>query len=256
LNVYCNTNSIYILFRDNREKPTNFEDHHNMKNLIRYSVYSLCLFSACFLTSCGSGQVGRNFQSSGVSQIEVGKTTKTEVLEFFGEPYTTIEVAKQKRTRVHFGDEETVLIWCYIYESGSLFGSSGRDLKIEFDTGDRVVDYYYESTFSEDATAKSPTPANFDLFKARDQIMPGKTSLADVVAILGKSYVSTAFNKPGVAERWHYEYRENSKTEYTQLFGQLIRKTYVKSLDVFFDSNGIVLYCKGESDFPGDLDVK
>jgi hypothetical protein len=126
-------------------------------------------------------------------------------------------------------------------------------MQIEFNTAGCVIDYDCHSTFPEDAAPKSPTPANFDLFKARDQIRAGKTTRADVIAILGRSYVSTAFNKPGVAERWHYGYSENSKTEHTQLFGQRIPKCYGKSLDVFFDSIGTVLYCKGESDFSDDL---
>jgi outer membrane protein assembly factor BamE (lipoprotein component of BamABCDE complex) len=218
-----------------------------MKTLVRYSIYSHILFAVCFLTSCSNGQVGRNFQLSDVSRIEAGKTTKTEVLEFFGEPFTAIEVAKWKYSRVYFGDEDAVLIWRYRYESGSLIVFSAKSMvksmQVEFDAAGRVMDYYCESTFPEDTAPKSPTTSNFDLFKARDQIRAGKTTRDDVIAILGGNYISTAFNKPGVAERWHYGYSENLQT-------------YSKSLDVFFDSNGTVLHCKGESDFPDDLTHK
>jgi hypothetical protein len=129
-----------------------------MKLLVRYSIYSLCLFTACFLASCADARVGRNFQLSGVGRIEVGKTAKTEVLDIFGEPFTATEVTNWKCPRAHYGNEETVLIWRYRYESASLSGllakSMVKSMQVEFDAAGRVIDYDCNSTFPEDAAHK------------------------------------------------------------------------------------------------------
>jgi hypothetical protein len=125
-----------------------------MKILVRYSIYSLFLFIACFMTSCGSAQVGRNFQPIGASRIEMGKTTKADVLEIFGEPFTVTEVTNWKCPRAHFGHEEAALIWRYRYESSSLFSSSAKSMQVEFDAAGRVIDYDCHSTFPEDAAKK------------------------------------------------------------------------------------------------------
>ena len=215
-------------------------------------VFILCV--AAVLTSCVSVKLGRSFRGAGVRQLEVGTTTKAQVVQLFGPPYTHINAVGYRLLRVHFGDDDAVLIWRYLYGSGYWpITASGRVLQVEFDAAGRLVDYYYDSRFAEDATPRPVKETNFDIFPARDRIVPGKSSRTEVAAVLGTNYAVLPFNKPGVAERWHYGYSETSKTEKSTFEGMKVNKVYSKSVNVDFDAQGIVQHLKGESDFPDDF---
>lgn len=211
---------------------------------------ALCLAT---LTSCVSYNAGTNFQMTGVRQLEVGTTTKVQVLQLFGPPIERIDAAQYKQRRVHFGDEETVLIWRYTYLSESLMQAAVRFLQLEFDTSGRLVDLFYESDFSKDAISARAKKTNFDISLAWHSIIPGKSTRSEVTALLGSDHSVLFFNKPGVSERWYYGYSETSEAETNRYAGKKTQKIYRKSLEIDFDAEGIVLHIKGESDFPDDL---
>lgn len=209
------------------------------------------------LYSCAT--IGREFDLRNVSDLEVGKTTMAEARQLFGYPVTEIDVATWGYKRAHFGDEDAVTIWRYLYAKGTVGSAKARTLQIEFDKNGRVSDYYPSSSFEED-NLPDPKGKDFDIFKAQEDIVPGKTTKKQVLSLLGSGYRKIAINKPGTAERWHYGFTEKSEVE-KQVAGQLtsgapivITKIYGKGLDVDFDKRGAVVHLRGESDFPRDKD--
>jgi outer membrane protein assembly factor BamE (lipoprotein component of BamABCDE complex) len=207
---------------------------------------------ALLLASCASANLGRDFSTEQIGSLRVGETTKAEVLQKFGAPLVSIVVADWKCRRVHFGDEQTTHIWRYLFGHGNLLGSSGKSLQVEFDASGRVIDYVVDRSLAE-AAARNEKARNFDLFKARDQIIPGKTPKADVLTLLGTNCVSEAFNQPLIAERIRYSHTQPAQEEWVYDFGVKARKIYGKSLNLLIDSEGRVLAVKGESDFVEDL---
>ena len=205
------------------------------------------------LTSCASVDVGRSFPSVNIAKLQAGTTTKAQVLEMFGSPFVRIDKAQWDCPRVGFGDEETAVIFRYVHGHGNLLYSAARFLQVEFNEAGLLVDYHYSSAFRKDRTPEAPQEVNFDLFLARDRVVPGKTTRAEVSSLLGTNHVLLPFNKPGVAQRWHYGYSAPSKTDHATIAGQEIEKRYGKSVDIDLDPAGIVLHRQGESDFPEDV---
>jgi outer membrane protein assembly factor BamE (lipoprotein component of BamABCDE complex) len=205
------------------------------------------------LTSCISTSVGRNFPSASIAGLEVGSTTREQVIQKFGPPYERIDPANLRI--VHFGDDETAVILRYAYGHADmfLFDGAGRSLQTEFNHAGLLVDYLYVSNFQEDRTANPAKETNFDIFAARIQIIPGRTLQAGVISLMGANYRVLPFNKPGIAQRWYYAYSEQSRTEKTMAFGQTIPKTHSKWLAIDFDAQGTVQHVGGESDFPEDV---
>jgi outer membrane protein assembly factor BamE (lipoprotein component of BamABCDE complex) len=207
------------------------------------------------LASCASVNLGRDFSNEQAGSLRVGESTKAEVLQKFGSPVVSIVVADWKYRRFHFGDEKTTHIWRYLFGHSTLLGSSGKSLQVEFDAAGKVTDYVADRSLAE-AAAKNEKSRNFDLFKARDQIIPGKTRKADVFTLLGTNCVTEAFNQPLVSERIRYSYTEQSKEEWGYELGVKVHKIYGKSLNLLINAEGCVLASKGESDFPEDLTRK
>jgi hypothetical protein len=204
------------------------------------------------LVSCVSASVGRSFPTAGVAGLEVGVTTKTQVIQQFGPPYERIDPANWRI--VHFGDDETALIWRYAYDYGNRFQESSRSLQTEFNQAGLLVDYLYISNFQVDSTTNNPAKAaNFDIFAVRTKIIPGRTLQAEVVSLMGANHMTLQFNKPGVALRWYYAYSEQSRTEKTMFLGQSIPKINNKWLVIDFDAQGTVQRVGGASDFPEDV---
>ena len=222
----------------------------------RISYIALCvttLFLALYLTSCVSYNAGTNFQMTAVGQLEVGMTTKARVLELFGPPFKRIDAAQYRHQRVHYGDDETFLIWQYAYVSESLVQSSGRFLQVEFDATGSLIDYICSNQFGEGTTPVLLNKSNFDVLLAQRSIIPGKSTRSEVAALLGTDYTQLPFRKPGVSERWHYGYSEVSKNETVAHAGNEKKRSFYKSLNIDFDESGIVRHIKGASDFPDDL---
>ncbi|MEY4387723.1 MAG: hypothetical protein RLY20_3006 [Verrucomicrobiota bacterium] len=208
--------------------------------------------AALLLTSCVSVDVGRDYSVEHISSLRIGETTKAEVLQKLGSPLTSIIVADSKYRHVHFGDERTVHIWRYISIHGNMLGTKGKGLQIEFDSAGKVVDYVLENSAAS-VEAQHNKARDFDLIKARDRIVPGQTTKAEVFSLLGTNCMTEAFNQTGVTERIRYAYLEMSKDEWTYDYGAKVRKVYTKSLSLLIDAEARVLAAKGESDFPEDL---
>ena len=208
---------------------------------------------AILLAGCVSAQIGRSFSAANVARLQVGTTTKIQVTELFGPSFVEIDQLAARKRWLRFGDEDTVIILRHMHGYGTLFDSDSRFLQTEFNAAGVLVDYHFTSTFPKEKTPHAAQETNFDLLVARNAIVPGKTSQAQVVPLLGTNYVVLPFNKPGVAQRWHYGYMERSKTEKIKIAGKSIPKFRGKSVDIDFDAGGIVVHVRGESDFPEDL---
>jgi outer membrane protein assembly factor BamE (lipoprotein component of BamABCDE complex) len=186
-----------------------------------------------------------------VAGLEVGATTKSQILQKFGPPYERIDPANWRVA--HFGDDKTALILRYFYGEADLFQGANRSLQTEFNDAGLLVDYLYISNFQEDRTAKPTKETNFDIFVARSHIIPSKTLKTEVVSMMGTNYMVLQFNKPGVAQRWYYAYSAQSRTETTIALGQTIPIMHSKWLVIDFDAQGTVQHVRGESDFPDDI---
>lgn len=108
-------------------------DKRNMKNFTKTPVIMLALASALILlAACAT--MGSPFRFAGAESVEVGKTSKSEVLSLYGKPF---------RVGVENGDAT----WTYGYYRYKLFGDSQtKDLKITFDKKGIVSDYNYSSS--------------------------------------------------------------------------------------------------------------
>ncbi len=236
-----------------------------MKEYRKTSPWFLLLF--CFLgmtllTSCAS--IGRQFQLGGVDQITVGSTSMSEARALLGNPLLEIDVATWGYKRMHFGDESTATLWKYIYASGSILGSNVKTLEVEFNKDGVVSDYYFTSSFNEDKInePKNSEERDFDIFLAKDQIIPGKTNQMEVLTLLGKARREMSINKPGTHVRWIYDYQHKSNDEKVNVpvstaFSTQnveINKYYGKFLFIDFNQDGKVVDIRGESDFPADKD--
>jgi hypothetical protein len=91
------------------------------------------LFAAC-------ATVGRDFPSSRVSEIEIGKTTQADIEKMFGPPWRT-------------GIEDGQPTWTYGKYKYTLAGkTSTRDLVIRFDKNNVVSSYTFSTTEPQGAT--------------------------------------------------------------------------------------------------------
>jgi outer membrane protein assembly factor BamE (lipoprotein component of BamABCDE complex) len=219
------------------------------------NVSTLCksipLALACLtLSACVTANIGQDFGTDKVCQMRAGESTQADVARLFGAPLGKIEIADWKIPRYHFGDESTVTIWRYLQASGSLGGSSSKTLQVEFDAAGHVVDYSFLAISSKGKKTKT---TDYDIHLAREQLVPGTSTRADVIALLGTNSIVVPFNKAGVAERLEYGYTETSKTEWTEMFGRRIQRIYGKSLSIQLDSEGRVVSIRGVSDFPEDI---
>ena len=101
-----------------------------MKGLASILFMSFCLW--------GCATVGESFEFKGADKLVVGKTTKTEVLKQYGDPF-----------RVGFDSGD--LKWTYGFYKYSLFGSSDtKDLAITFDKNGLVKDYTYSTSLEDE----------------------------------------------------------------------------------------------------------
>ena len=82
--------------------------------------------------SCAT--VGRDFPTDTIAQIQIGKTTLTEINDLFGPPW---------RTGIEDGDKT----WTYGYYKYRLFGdTTTRDLVVRFDGRGVVNSYSYNTS--------------------------------------------------------------------------------------------------------------
>jgi len=98
-------------------------------------IRNISILTGITLLACMScATVGRDFPTDTVAQIQIGKTTLTEINELFGPPW---------RTGVEDGDKT----WTYGYYKYRLFGdSTTRDLVVRFDERGVVNSYSYNTS--------------------------------------------------------------------------------------------------------------
>ena len=97
--------------------------------------FVLAVVVALLLTGCAT--IGREFPQEKVPEIQIGETTRSEILAMFGEPW---------RTGLEDGDVK----WTYGRYHYSAFGESrSKDLTVRFDDAGRVVSYSFNTTETE-----------------------------------------------------------------------------------------------------------
>lgn len=95
----------------------------------------------CALLVAGCMTVGGPFPVREVPEIQVGVTTKQDLLDRFGAPY---------RTGYDDGDRT----WTWVHYELSLFGDQrSRDLYVRFGADGRVKSYSFNTNFAEDEPA-------------------------------------------------------------------------------------------------------
>ncbi len=199
------------------------------------------------LTSCIT--IGEKFELAPVSELQIGKTTMAEARSLFGNPVAEFNTPLREADFMVFGKDKYEKMWRYIYTS-TAGGTKSKELLLYFDKKGILSDYYYSSDYKEDNIEK--VNENFDIFLVKDKVIPGKTNKALVKVLLGEIHKEVDINKPGVTERWSYQFVTTSKEE-TVTYGTItIPKPYVKSAHIDFNSSGIVVHAQGESTFPED----
>jgi hypothetical protein len=83
---------------------------------------------------CACASVGRDFPVSPVSEIQIGKTTQSEIRAMFGDPW-------------RIGLEDGRRTWTYGKYKYRLFGDpSTTDLVVRFDANNVVASYSFSTT--------------------------------------------------------------------------------------------------------------
>jgi len=94
------------------------------------------LFVAGLLTACGL-VIGRDFPSPTPDMIRTGKTTKADLVRFFGDPY---------QVGIDTGD----LTWSWLYGTKHSKGEIAKELTVRFDAQGVVRTYSFRSNHPED----------------------------------------------------------------------------------------------------------
>ncbi len=119
-----------------------------MKNIlnrwITVAIFLLSLTGIIF-AGCSPISVGREFPAEEVSSILIGKTTREEIRERFGEPWRT-------------GVEDGMTTWTFGYYFYKLSGEGhARDLVVKFDQSLIVRSYSFNTT---DGVGTSSIPSD------------------------------------------------------------------------------------------------
>ena len=101
----------------------------------RIQASFLALLLVTFLNGCGT--VGKNFDSSRVTNIQNNQTSQSQILDWFGVPFKE-------------GNENGRTMWTYQYDQWKAIGDNeSKDLVILFDDSNIVKAYRYTDTLSE-----------------------------------------------------------------------------------------------------------
>jgi hypothetical protein len=107
-----------------------------MRRASRFLRGAVIVLMGGLLSACIA--VGRPFPPDRVPEIQLGKTTSTEIKRTFGTPWRT-------------GLEDGMRTWTYARYLYSLFGGvKTRDLVIRFDERGVVTSYTFNSTYPND----------------------------------------------------------------------------------------------------------
>jgi outer membrane protein assembly factor BamE (lipoprotein component of BamABCDE complex) len=89
------------------------------------------LVCICILSGCaGATMSGKTFDTTKVSSIQKGTTTKSDIRAMFGEPVSTRPTDSGE-------------VWSYYYQSVS-FINENHSLDVDFDKAGVVIDYRYK----------------------------------------------------------------------------------------------------------------
>lgn len=99
------------------------------------------------LLLAGCATVGHDFDSTGLSWLKAGETSKAQVLEQLGNPF---------RVGIDSGD----LTWTYGFYRYKLIGqSNAKDLVIRFHPDGKVKSFMLNTTFPEEKKSLDPESA-------------------------------------------------------------------------------------------------
>ena len=104
----------------------------------KHILFAGLLLAAMGLGSFGCASAGNQFTFAGPSTLQIGKTTKAQVLEQYGEPFRA-------------GYDNGNLKWTYGYYKYRLIGDTEtKDLVITFDKTGLVKGYDYQTSMKEE----------------------------------------------------------------------------------------------------------
>lgn len=92
------------------------------------------IIAASLLTFGGCARIGQDFSEQRVEQIKVGKTTQSDIISMFGQPWRK-------------GIENGVTMWTYGRYTYRLIGKTDtKDLIVKFDNDGKVKSYTFNET--------------------------------------------------------------------------------------------------------------
>ena len=107
-----------------------------MKNILTKIIPLIVI--AVVLNFSGCARVGYDFNEQNVRSIQIGKTTQSDIVSMFGNPWRK-------------GIQDGVMMWTYGRYTYKVIGNTdAKDLVIEFDKDGKVSSYTYNSTLGRD----------------------------------------------------------------------------------------------------------
>lgn len=110
-----------------------------MKNrLNKFALFYVLVITTALFTFSGCARVGHDFNARHVNELKIGQTTKSDVINMFGEPW-------------RIGNENGVSIWTYGKYTYYLVGEADtKDLVIKFNDNGTVRSYTFNKTLNEE----------------------------------------------------------------------------------------------------------
>jgi hypothetical protein len=123
-----------LIWNSNRkEEKTAMTNGNNRARAVRNALL-IALGISLILSLAACATIGRDFPSSKVYDIQIGKTTQAEILAMFGRPWRV-------------GIEDGKLRWTYGSYHYSAFGPARtKDLVVRFDAQGIVTSYAFNTT--------------------------------------------------------------------------------------------------------------
>ena len=106
-----------------------------MKNILKKTVvFWVLIITTSLLTFNGCAKVGYEFNSNRVKEIKIGKTTQSDIIKMFGQPWRK-------------GIENGVTMWTYGRYTYRIIGEADtKDLVVKFDNEGKVSSYTFNTT--------------------------------------------------------------------------------------------------------------
>lgn len=104
----------------------------------RVSLFFGLVVTAALLTFSGCARVGSDFSARNINELQIGQTTKSDVINMFGKPW-------------RIGNENGVTMWTYGKYTYYLIGEADtKDLVIKFNDNGTVRSYTFNKTMNEE----------------------------------------------------------------------------------------------------------